>query len=561
MKIQGIAAASGISIAKIVKFESVALLDQTEIGTTVQELAKLTQAIDDSKIDLQQLEAQTAERLGASEAEVFGAHLLVLQDPEYIGAIEALIQEGSGATQAIEAVQNQFMALFLALDDEYMKERAADVNDVSQRLMRKVTGTNESVSDYIEPTILVAHDLTPSDTAKLNAEFTRGFITEKGGKTSHSAIFARSLQIPAIVGATGIISEVQNGDIAIMNGETGEIFINPTAEQLEHYEALSKAQLEKRQGLQALLHENTVTKDGHHVELAANIGSLDDAKKALEQGAEGVGLFRTEFLYLERDTAPTEQEQFEIYRDVLTVMGERPVVVRTLDIGGDKAIPYLNMPKEDNPFLGLRAIRLCFANEELFRTQLRALLRASSFGNLKIMFPMISSIDEFRQARQWLDEEKEALIEQDVEVSDFEIGIMVEIPSAAILSPVFAKEVDFFSIGTNDLIQYTLAADRMNETISHLYEPFHPAIVSLVKLVIDSAHAQGKWVGMCGEMAGDFAAIPLLVALGLDEFSMSAPSVLAARKQINSLSKDALQEKLQQTYQQSTAEGIRAIWH
>ncbi|MGE7981562.1 phosphoenolpyruvate--protein phosphotransferase [Solibacillus sp. NPDC093137] len=561
MKIQGIAAASGISIAKIVKFESVAILDQTEIGTTDQELAKLTQAIDDSKIDLQQLEAQTAERLGASEAEVFGAHLLVLQDPEYIGAIEALIQEGSGATQAIEAVQNQFMALFLALDDEYMKERAADVNDVSQRLMRKVTGTNESVSDYIEPTILVAHDLTPSDTAKLNAEFTRGFITEKGGKTSHSAIFARSLQIPAIVGATGIMSEVQNGDIAIMNGETGEIFINPTAEQLEHYEALSKAQLEKRQGLQALLHENTVTKDGHHVELAANIGSLDDAKKALEQGAEGVGLFRTEFLYLERDTAPTEQEQFEIYRDVLTVMGERPVVVRTLDIGGDKAIPYLNMPKEDNPFLGLRAIRLCFANEELFRTQLRALLRASSFGNLKIMFPMISSIDEFRQARQWLDEEKEALIEQDVEVSDFEIGIMVEIPSAAILSPVFAKEVDFFSIGTNDLIQYTLAADRMNETISHLYEPFHPAIVTLVKLVIDSAHAQGKWVGMCGEMAGDFAAIPLLVALGLDEFSMSAPSVLAARKQINSLSKDALQEKLQQTFQQSTAEGIRAIWH
>lgn len=561
MKIQGIAAASGISIARIVKFEPATILEQTEIGTTEQELAKLTLAIDDSKIDLQQLEAQTAERLGASEAEVFGAHLLVLQDPEYIGGIEALIQEGSSATQAIEAVQNQFVSLFLALDDEYMKERAADVNDVSQRLMRKVTGTNESVSDYKEPTILVAHDLTPSDTAKLNAEFTRGFITEKGGKTSHSAIFARSLQIPAIVGSTGILSKVQSGDMAIMNGETGEIFINPTAEQLEHYMALGQVQLEKRQGLQALLHEKTVTKDGHHVELAANIGSVDDAKKALEQGTEGVGLFRTEFLYLERDTAPTEQEQFEIYRDVLTVMGERPVVVRTLDIGGDKTIPYLNMPKEDNPFLGLRAIRLCFANEELFRTQLRALLRASNYGNLKIMFPMISSIDEFRQAKQWLAEEKAALIEQNVEVSDFEIGIMVEIPSAAILSPVFAMEVDFFSIGTNDLIQYTLAADRMNETISHLYEPFHPAIISLVKLVIDSAHKQGKWVGMCGEMAGDSSAIPLLVALGLDEFSMSAPSILAARNQINSLSKEALQEKLQQTLQQSTAEGIRAIWH
>lgn len=561
MKIQGIAAASGISIAKIVKFEPVTVLEQTEIGTTEQELAKLTLAIADSKIDLQQLEAQTAKRIGTAEAEVFGAHLLVLQDPEYIGAIEALIHEGSGAAQAIESVQNQFMSLFLALDDEYMKERAADVQDVSQRLMRKVTGTTESLSDYNEPTILVAHDLAPSDTAKLNAEFTRGFITEKGGKTSHSAIFARSLQIPAIVGATGILSEVQSGDIAIMNGETGEIFINPTAEQLEHYEALREVQLEKHLGLQALLHEKTVTKDGHHVELAANIGSLNDAQKALEHGAEGVGLFRTEFLYLERDTAPTEQEQFEVYRDVLTVMGERPVVVRTLDIGGDKVIPYLNMPKEDNPFLGLRAIRLCFANEELFRTQLRALLRASSYGNLKIMFPMISSIDEIRQAKQWLAEEKEALIDQNVEVSDFEIGIMVEIPSAAILSPVFAKEVDFFSIGTNDLIQYTVAADRMNETISHLYEPFHPAIISLVKLVIDSAHAHGKWVGMCGEMAGDSAAIPLLVALGLDEFSMSAPSILAARKQINSLSKEALQEKLQQTLQQSTAEGIRAIWH
>lgn len=561
MKIQGIAAASGISIAKIVKFEPVTVLEQTEIGTTEQELAKLTLAIADSKIDLQQLEAQTAKRIGTAEAEVFGAHLLVLQDPEYIGAIEALIHEGSGAAQAIESVQNQFMSLFLALDDEYMKERAADVQDVSQRLMRKVTGTTESLSDYNEPTILVAHDLAPSDTAKLNAEFTRGFITEKGGKTSHSAIFARSMQIPAIVGATGILSEVQSGDIAIMNGETGEIFINPTAEQLEHYEALREVQLEKHLGLQALLHEKTVTKDGHHVELAANIGSLNDAQKALEHGAEGVGLFRTEFLYLERDTAPTEQEQFEVYRDVLTVMGERPVVVRTLDIGGDKVIPYLNMPKEDNPFLGLRAIRLCFANEELFRTQLRALLRASRYGNLKIMFPMISSIDEIRQAKQWLAEEKEALIDQNVEVSDFEIGIMVEIPSAAILSPVFAKEVDFFSIGTNDLIQYTVAADRMNETISHLYEPFHPAIISLVKLVIDSAHAHGKWVGMCGEMAGDSAAIPLLVALGLDEFSMSAPSILAARKQINSLSKEALQEKLQQTFQQSTAEGIRAIWH
>ncbi len=561
MKIQGIAAASGISIAKIVKFEPVTILEQTEIGTTEQELAKLTLAIADSKIDLKQLEAQTAERLGTSEAEVFGAHLLVLQDPEYIGAIEALIHEGSGATQAIESVQNQFMSLFLALEDDYMKERAADVKDVSQRLMRKVTGTTESLSDYKEPTILVAHDLAPSDTAKLNAEFTRGFITEKGGKTSHSAIFARSLQIPAIVGATGILSEVQSGDIAIINGETGEIFINPTTEQLEHYEALRQEQLEKQLGLQAILHEKTVTKDGHHVELAANIGSLNDAQKALEHGAEGVGLFRTEFLYLERDTAPTEQEQFEVYRDVLTVMGERPVVVRTLDIGGDKVIPYLNMPKEDNPFLGLRAIRLCFANEELFRTQLRALLRASNYGNLKIMFPMISSIDEIRQAKQWLAEEKEALNEQNIEVSDFEIGIMVEIPSAAILSPVFAMEVDFFSIGTNDLIQYTLAADRMNETISHLYEPFHPAIISLVKLVIDSAHAHGKWVGMCGEMAGDSAAIPLLVALGLDEFSMSAPSILAARKQINSLSKEALQEKLQQTLQQSTAEGIRAIWH
>lgn len=558
MNVQGIAAARGIAIAKAVIMNDVKVKQQ-HVGTAAEELGVFQHAVEQAKTQVEALHAQTTEKLGADEAQVFTAHRLVLDDPEYIGAITAQIEAGMSATAAIESIQNQFVELFLALADDYMKERAADVKDVSQRISQNITGQVNTL-DYNEPSILIAHDLTPSHTAQLDKTFTYGFITEKGGKTSHSAIFARSLQIPAIVGAATILKHVQHGDVIVMDGDSGQIFINPNDDVLADYKQRQLEQQQQQQQLEALRDEKTKTRDGHIVELGANIGSVADAKQAVALGAEGVGLFRTEFLYLERDTAPTEDEQFTIYRDVLKTLGERPVVVRTLDIGGDKEVPYLNMAKEDNPFLGLRAIRLCFSNETLFRTQLRALLRAARYGNLKIMFPMIASVEEFRQAKQWLIEEQQKLEAEEVDVGAFELGIMIEIPSAAILAPVFAEEVDFFSIGTNDLIQYTLAVDRMNESISHLYEPFHPAIVTLLKLIIDSAHAKGKWVGVCGEMAGDEAAIPLLLALGLDEFSMSAPSILRARAQIHALAIEDLHAKLQLTFQQPTAERIREIW-
>jgi len=399
-----------------------------------------------------------------------------------------------------------------------------------------------------EEVIVVAEDLTPSDTARLNRKYVKGFTTNTGGRTSHSAIMARSQEIPAVVGTKSVMAEIKNGDMIIVDGFRGRVIINPPHDIIEEYK-------HKLAGLNAqmaewikLKNERTRTKDGYSVELAANIGTPADVKSALENGAEGIGLFRTEFLYMERDNPPSEGEQFEAYKTVLERMGDKPVVVRTLDIGGDKELSYVKISREMNPFLGFRAIRLCLEMQELFRTQLRALLRASIFGNLKIMFPMIATLDEFRQAKAMLLDEKAKLHAEGIPVADvIEVGMMVETPAAAILADQFAKEVDFFSIGTNDLIQYTLAADRMNERVSYLYQPYNPAILRLISRVIDAAHEKGKWVGMCGEMAGDALAIPVLLGLGLDEFSMSATSILQARSQIKDLSKEetsALKEKI-----------------
>ncbi|KMY61702.1 phosphoenolpyruvate-protein phosphotransferase, partial [Geobacillus stearothermophilus] len=386
---------------------------------------------------------------------------------------------------------------------------------------------------------IIAEDLTPSDTAQLNRQYVKGFATDIGGRTSHSAIMARSLEIPAVVGTKTVTAEVKNGDIVIVDGLDGQVIINPSPELLAQYEQ-KRARYEAQKAEWAkLVHEATVTADGIHVELAANIGTPDDVKGALANGAEGIGLYRTEFLYMGRSELPTEDEQFVAYKTVLEQMNGKPVVVRTLDIGGDKELPYLQLPKEMNPFLGFRAIRLCLEMQDMFRTQLRALLRASVYGNLKIMFPMIATLDEFRQAKAILLEEKEALLRQGVAVADgIEVGMMVEIPAAAVMADQFAKEVDFFSIGTNDLIQYTMAADRMNERVAYLYQPYNPAILRLISHVIDAAHREGKWVGMCGEMAGDPIAIPILLALGLDEFSMSATSILPARAQLKQLAKE-----------------------
>ena len=408
-----------------------------------------------------------------------------------------------------------------------------------------------------EEVVIIAHDLTPSDTAQLNKNLVKGFATNIGGRTSHSAILARSMEIPAVVATNTVTEDVKDGDLVILDGSEGVIIANPDSSTITEYIAKRDAFIKYREELKALKDEKSVTTDNYHVELVANIGSPSDIQAVNENGAEGVGLYRTEFLYMESDELPTEDAQFEAYKAVLEGVNGKPVVVRTLDIGGDKKLPALPLEEEMNPFLGVRAIRLCFQREDVFRTQLRALLRASVYGDLRIMFPMIATLGEFRKAKGILLEEKAKLIEEGVKVSNtIQVGIMIEIPAAAVIADQFAKEVDFFSIGTNDLIQYTFAADRMSTSIAYLYQPYNPSILRLIKGVIDAAHAEGKWTGMCGEMAGELMAAPLLIGLGLDEFSMSATSILASRKLIRSLSKAEMNKLATEALQKGTMEEV-----
>ena len=482
-----------------------------------------------SKEELSAIKDKTEQNLGADKAEIFAAHLLVLSDPELIDSVkDKITNEKRNAEFALNEVADQFITIFENMDNEYMKERASDIRDVSRRVIGHLLGIEAgSLATITEETIVIAEDLTPSDTAQLNPLFIKGFATDIGGRTSHSAIMSRSLEIPAVVGTKEATKSIKTGDIVVVDGIDGEVVINPSEDVLATFKQ-KKADFQKQKDEWAkLVNDQTTTSDGEHVELAANIGTPKDLDGVIANGAEGIGLYRTEFLYMGRENLPTEDEQFEAYKEVVERMEGKPVVIRTLDIGGDKELPYLDLPKEMNPFLGFRAIRLCLEQQDLFRVQLRALLRASAYGNLKIMFPMIAVLEELRQAKALLNEEKDKLISEGVTVSDsIEVGIMVEIPSTAVAAPQFAKEVDFFSIGTNDLIQYTFAADRMNQQVSYLYQPYHPAILRLVEMVIKAAHKEGKWVGMCGEMAGDEIAIPLLLGLGLDEFSMSATSIL-----------------------------------
>lgn len=558
--LQGIAASNGIAIAKAYRLiEPDLSFSRKSVENAGAEIERFRAALDQAKGELAQIRDKAREDLGEDKAAIFEAHLLVLSDPELLSPIEDRIQgEKVNAEFALNETAGMFISMFEQMDNEYMKERAADIRDVTKRVLARLMGVQlPNPSMIAEEVIIVAEDLTPSDTAQLNRQFVKGFTTDIGGRTSHSAIMARSMEIPAVVGTRTSTEEIRNGDLVIVDGLKGEVHINPTPELIKAYEQV-KADYEAQKAEWAkLINEKTVTADGHEVEIGANIGTPKDLKGALENGAEAVGLYRTEFLYMGRDQMPTEEEQFEAYKAVLEGMEGKPVVVRTLDIGGDKELPYLNLPKEMNPFLGYRAIRLCLDQEGIFRTQLRALLRASSYGNLKIMFPMIATLDEFRKAKGILEEEKSRLKEEGADVSDrIEVGIMVEIPSTAILADQFAKEVDFFSIGTNDMIQYTMAADRMNERVSYLYQPYNPAILRLVKMVIDAAHAEGKWAGMCGEMAGDVTAIPLLVGLGLDEFSMSATSILRARSLMKKLSKSDMEELARKALSMGTVEEV-----
>jgi phosphoenolpyruvate-protein phosphotransferase (PTS system enzyme I) len=544
--LKGIAASNGIAIAKAYRLVEPDLsFEKKTVENAEEEVARFQAAISTSKSELEAIRDKAREDLGEDKAQIFEAHLLVLSDPELLTPIEDKVKtENVNAEFALKETADMFVSMFESMDNEYMKERAADIRDVTKRVLSHLLGVQiANPSMVTEEVIVIAEDLTPSDTAQLNRQFVKGFTTDIGGRTSHSAIMARSMEIPAVVGTKSITSSVENGDMVIVDGLNGEVHINPTPEIIEEYKKEHARYEEQKAEWAKLVDEPTVSKDGHHVELAANIGTPKDLEGVKNNGGEGVGLYRTEFLYMGRDELPTEEEQYEAYKAVLEGMEGKPVVVRTLDIGGDKELPYLNLPKEMNPFLGYRAIRLCLDEQEIFRTQLRALLKASPYGNLKIMFPMISNLQEFRDAKAILEEEKKALQENGTDVADkIEVGIMVEIPSTAVMADVFAKEVDFFSIGTNDLIQYTMAADRMNERVSYLYQPYNPAILRLVKMVIDAAHKEGKWAGMCGEMAGDEIAVPILLGLGLDEFSMSATSILRARSQIHRLNQSDMKK-------------------
>ncbi|MEX6341585.1 phosphoenolpyruvate--protein phosphotransferase [Staphylococcus arlettae] len=561
--IKGIAASDGVAIARAyLLVEPDLSFDNNKVSDVNAEVEKFQNAINTSKIELTKIRNNAEQNLGADKAAIFDAHLLVLDDPELIQPIEEKINnEQVNAPTALTEVTDQFITIFDSMDNEYMKERAADIRDVRKRVLANLLGVelpNPSMID--ESVVIIGNDLTPSDTAQLNKEFVQGFVTNIGGRTSHSAIMSRSLEIPAVVGSKTITDEVNQGDMVIVDGLTGEVIVDPTSDEVIAYENKRERFFEDKKELQKLRDEETVTVDGVHAELAANIGTPNDLSGVIENGAEGIGLYRTEFLYMGRDQLPTEDEQFEAYKEVIQSMDGKRVVVRTLDIGGDKELPYLDLPDEMNPFLGYRAIRLCLDQPEIFRPQLRALLRASVYGKLNIMFPMVATIQEFRDAKAILLEEKENLTNEGVDVSDdIEIGIMVEIPSTAALADVFAKEVDFFSIGTNDLIQYTMAADRMSERVSFLYQPYNPAILRLVKQVIEASHKENKWTGMCGEMAGDETAIPILLGLGLDEFSMSASSVLKARRQIKGLSKNEMNELAERAIDCATTEEVEAL--
>ncbi|MFC0329460.1 phosphoenolpyruvate--protein phosphotransferase [Paenibacillus sepulcri] len=537
--ITGIPASPGYAIAPAFRLQSDAYIPQPEtVADAELETERFQHALQQARTELEAIRESAEQRLGGGKAEIFEGHLLLLEDPDLIDvAIDKIRTDLASAPYALYETAQTFIQALKAMEDELLQARAVDIEDVTGRVINILRGSStRTLSDITEPCILIARDLTPSDTAQLNPDMVRGFITEAGSRTSHSAIMARSLDIPAIVGAGAQIMAVSTGTQMIIDALAGEAIIGPSEEELTRYQNKRSEYESRAAELSKLKNQPTVSSDGYHIELAANIGSIQDVQKAIDNGAEAIGLFRTEFLYMGRSSLPTEEEQFNSYKYVLEKMQGKPVVIRTLDIGGDKELPYLNLPKESNPFLGLRALRFCLANESLFRTQLRALLRASSYGNLKIMFPMIAVPEELREAKRLLREEREKLLAEGIPVNlQLEVGMMIEVPAAAIAADLFAKEVDFFSIGTNDLIQYTMAADRMNETVSYLYQPHHPSILRLVAMIIRAAKREGKWVGMCGEMAGDAAAVPLLLGLGLHEFSMSAGTILATRELVAGL--------------------------
>ncbi|MGE9967339.1 phosphoenolpyruvate--protein phosphotransferase [Limosilactobacillus mucosae] len=538
--IKGIAASDGIGIAKAYLLIDPDLsFEKKTIDDPAAEYERVEKAFSASIADLATIKQNAKSRLSDEELEVFDAHIAILSDPEMKSQIKDEIEsQHVSAEEAMTDVTTNFANVLAAMiDNKYMQERAADVKDVAKRALSHLLGKQlPDIASISEPVVIIAKEITPSDTSQMDAKFVKGLATDLGGRTSHAAIMARTLRIPAVVGAEDVTSTIKNGDMVIVDGLHGDIIVDPSQAQIDEYQAKADSFEKERAEWAKLVDAPSVSKDGQHFEIAANIGTPDDVADAVKQGADGVGLFRSEFLYMSSDHLPTEDEQFEAYKKAVVGMQGKPVVVRTLDIGGDKPLNYLPLPEEMNPFLGYRAIRICLHRPDIFKTQLRALIRASEFGPVEIMFPMIATLAELRQAKAIYQECKDELQKDHPGLGDnVKIGMMIEVPLAALYADQLAKEVDFFSIGTNDLIQYCFAADRGNDAVSYLYQPLNPAFLRLIKHVIDAAHANNTKAAMCGEMAGDQLAMPLLLGMGLDEYSMSASSILRTRSMMKDL--------------------------
>ncbi len=534
MIIKGIAASNGISIGEVLKLHKEKIETNNEkINNIDKEIEKLDHALLISETEIKKIRDKTVENIDKKHGAIFDAHLEILKDPElYSETVETIKKKRVNSARAFQEIVDKYVNIFKEMDNEYMRERAGDILDVSDRVLAHLLNIEIKDPGLLEKeVIIVAEDLTPTDTASLNKRYVKGFATEVGGRTGHSAIMARTLEIPAVVGTKKIMENCSDGDTIIIDGKEGLVILNPDEYLLEEYKGKENKYREYKEKLKKFKNKESKTKDGKSIELAGNIGSPEDVDGVLKNGGEGIGLYRTEFLFMGKQYCPSEEEQFQAYKIVLEKMKEKPVIIRTLDIGGDKSVEYMDNVKEMNPFLGHRAIRLCLEQHDIFKEQIRALLRASIYGNLKIMFPMIATIEELRDSKKMIETCKNELAEEGIEFDeDTEVGIMIEVPSAALLADQFAQEVDFFSIGTNDLIQYTFAADRMNEKVSYLYQPYNPALLRLIKMIVDASHKEGKWTGMCGEIAGNEKIIPILVGLGLDELSMSASSILKIRE-------------------------------
>lgn len=564
MILTGISGSRGIAAGKVYVYsqEDIVIPEQTTAPEeSAQELKKLEAGMEATLAQLGTIRQKALENMGEKEAAIFDAHIMITQDPALTDAVKALIEtEHASAAAAVRQTIDTYAGMFLTMEDPYMRERGADIRDIGDRLLRNVLGmAPRGLAHLTDEVILVANDLTPSDTAALDKSIVKAFITASGGPTSHAAIMARTLEIPAIMGA-GDISSLTSGQTVIVDGVEGKVIVNPDAEELAAYTERAAAFKARQQELKNSASLPAVTRDGHQVLLFGNIGKASDSRHAVHLGAEGIGLFRTEFLYMESDALPSENTQFEAYRQAAEDLRGNPVIIRTMDIGGDKELKSLGLPTEMNPFLGYRAIRICLDRPDMFKEQLKALLRASAFGDVQIMYPMISGLEEVRRANMILSEAKAELRADGIAFNEnIPVGIMVEIPSTAVMADLFAKEVDFFSIGTNDLCQYTLAVDRMNENIGHLYQPLHPAVLRLIKMTIDASHKEKKITGMCGEMAGDPLATMILLGLGLDEFSMNAAALPAVKNILRSVTYAECQEAANQALNMSTAEDVAAL--